>query len=61
MQLADRSQALEHTWAVDIHCGCPSLASWHSEREDHAAAEDPGVEDLEAEAAGLDLTAGGRV
>ena len=62
MQLADRSQALEHTWAVDIHYGCPSLASWHSGREGHAEAEDPEVEDLEeAAAADLDLTAGGRV
>lgn len=62
MQLADRSQALEHTWAVDIHYGCPSLASWHSGREGHAEAEDPEVEDLEeAAAADLDLTAGDRV
>jgi hypothetical protein len=61
MQPAGRSQALEHTWAVGIHCGCPSPASWRSGREGRAEAEDLEVEDLEAAEADLDLTAGGRV
>jgi len=61
MQPADRSQALGHTWAAGIHYGCPSLGSWHSGREGHAEAEDLEVEDLEAAAVGLDLTAGVRV
>jgi hypothetical protein len=61
MQPAGRSQALEHTWAVGIHCGCPSPASWRSGREGRAEAEDLEVEGLEAAEADLDLTAGGRV
>ena len=61
MQLADRNQALENTWAVGIHCDCPSLGSWHSGREGHAEAEDLEVEDLEAAEVGRDLTARGRV
>ena len=61
MQLAGRNQALGHTWAVGIHCGCPSLGSWRSGREGHAEAEDPEVEVLEAAVVGRDLTAGGRV
>ena len=61
MQLAGRIQVPGHTWAAGIHYGCPSLGSWHSGREGHAAAEDPEVEDLEEAAAGLDLTVGGRV
>jgi hypothetical protein len=61
MQLAGRNQALGHTWAVGIHCGCPSPASWRSGREGRAEAEDLEVEGLEAAEADLDLTAGGRV
>ena len=58
IRLAARTQALEHTWAVGIHCGCPSLGSWHSGREGHAEVEDPEEVDLEVAAAGFDVTSG---
>jgi hypothetical protein len=46
MQLAGRTQALEHAWAVGIHCGRPSLGSWHSGHEGYAEEEDPDEVDL---------------